>query len=118
MSILLKRVYEDPSPKDGYRVLVDRLWPRGLSKDKAKLDQWMKDIAPSDGLRKWFHNNPSEWAEFRSRYLSELKHHRVDLRSLVTRALHGRVTLIFSSSDERHNNAVVLKQYLMMLGQG
>ena len=118
MSILLKRVYEYPSPKDGYRVLVDRLWPRGLSKDKTKLDQWMKDIAPSDGLRKWFHNNPSEWAEFRRRYLSELKQYRDELRSLATRARRGHVTLVYASSDEKHNNAVVMKQYMTMLGHG
>jgi uncharacterized protein YeaO (DUF488 family) len=117
VAIALKRVYETPTTKDGYRLLVDRLWPRGVSKESARLDEWMKQVAPSDELRKWFHDDPSRWAEFRRRYLSELKVHRDELRQLA-RAKSERVTLVFSASDEAHNNAVVVKQYLRMLGAG
>lgn len=118
MAIALKRAYEKPSSNDGYRVLVDRIWPRGVSKDAAQLDEWIRDAAPSTQLRKWFHGNPSHWGEFRSRYLSELKQHRETLRPLARRAGRQRVTLVFAASDERHNNAVVLQQYLKMLGGG
>jgi uncharacterized protein YeaO (DUF488 family) len=116
MSIELKRAYDKPSPQDGYRVLVDRLWPRGISKQDAELDLWMKEISPSDELRKWFHHDRSQWGEFRRRYLSELKEHREALRPLAQRARGERVTLVYSAKDEKHNNAVVLKQYLKMLG--
>ena len=116
MTIDLKRVYEKPSPRDGYRVLVDRLWPRGVSKDAARLDAWMKHIAPSHELRKWFHHDRSRWAEFRRRYLSELRSHREELRRLARRSRKERVTLVFGARDEERNHAVVLKQYLKMLG--
>jgi uncharacterized protein YeaO (DUF488 family) len=116
LGISLKRVYEAPSRSDGYRVLVDRLWPRGVSRDDARLDEWLKDVAPSDGLRRRFHGQPDKWAEFRRLYLSELSEHREALRSLAARARKERVTLLFGSRDEEHNNAVVLKQYLAMLG--
>jgi uncharacterized protein YeaO (DUF488 family) len=116
MSIVLKRAYEKPASKDGYRVLVDRVWPRGVSKDEAKLDEWVKEAAPSDKLRKWFHDDPSRWGEFRKQFLSELKDHKDQLRSLAQRAKKGRATLVFGARDEKHNNAVVLKQYLKMLG--
>lgn len=116
MPIALKRVYDKPSPEDGYRVLVDRLWPRGVSREEAKVDAWLKEAAPSDALRKWFHNNRGEWQEFRRRYLAELKDHRETLRPLARRAKNERVTLVYSSSDEKRNNAVVLKQYLKLLG--
>ena len=115
MAVSLKRIYEKPDSKDGYRVLVDRLWPRGISKDDAELDEWMKEIAPSDELRKWFHSNPAEWDEFRKRYLSELKKHKEKLLSLARRAKKEKVTLLFSSRNEDRNNALVLKQYLEML---
>jgi uncharacterized protein YeaO (DUF488 family) len=118
MPIALKRVYDKPASKDGYRVLVDRLWPRGISKDEARLDEWMKEVAPSDQLRKWFHSDRSCWNEFRRRYLSELKSHREKLRRLARRADSQRVTLLFSATDEKHNNAVVLSQYLKMLKTG
>jgi uncharacterized protein YeaO (DUF488 family) len=98
--------------------LVDRLWPRGLSKSDARLDDWLKSIAPSDELRKWFHRDRSQWGEFRRRYLSELKEHREELRSLAQLAKNRRVTLLFSSKDEERNNAVVLKEYLSRLGAG
>ena len=116
MSVGIKRIYEQVSSRDGYRVLVDRIWPRGLSRDAAALDAWMKELAPTDELRKRFHADRSRWGEFRRRYLSELKGHRESARGLAQRARQGRVTLLYSASDERYNNAVVLKQYLKMLG--
>ena len=116
MPVKIKRAYESTSPDDGRRVLVDRLWPRGVAKDDAEIDDWMKSVAPSDELRKWFHEDRSRWAEFRRRYLSELKQQRERVRPLAERARQGRVTLIYSSGDEKRNNAVVLKQYLEMLG--
>lgn len=115
MSIALKRAFEAPSPDDGYRVLVDRLWPRGVAKADARIDEWRKEIAPSDALRKAFHGGELGWGEFRRRYLAELKVHRETLIGLAERAASGTVTLVFSSKDERHNNAVVLRQYLEML---
>lgn len=118
MPIALKRAYQQSTPEDGYRVLVDRLWPRGVSKEEAALDEWLKEVAPSDELRKWYHSDRSRWGEFRRRYLSELKKHRDELRPLAERARNERVTLVFSSRDEERNNAVVLKQYLKMLGAG
>ncbi|MDN3522585.1 DUF488 family protein [Halomonas ramblicola] len=105
-----------PSHEDGYRVLVDRLWPRGLAKAEARIDAWPKEAAPSDELRKAFHAGELGWGEFRRRYLAELKAHRETLRPLAERAAREPVTLVFASKDERHNNAVVLGQYLRMLG--
>ena len=116
MPIALKRAYEKPGSEDGYRVLVDRLWPRGIAKNDAEIDEWLKEIAPTDELRKSFHGGELSWDGFRRRYLSELKRHRDRLRPLAERAQSGRVTLVFSSSNETHNNAVVVKQYLKMLG--
>jgi len=116
MSIKIKRAYDSPSSDDGYRVLVDRLWPRGISKADAELDDWLKSIAPSDELRKWFHKDPSRWGEFRRKYLSELKEHREVIRPLAQRADRERVTLVYSANDKEHNNAVVLRQYMEMLG--
>ncbi|MCE8016011.1 DUF488 family protein [Halomonas sp. MCCC 1A17488] len=115
MNVTLKRAYEPPSSQDGYRVLVDRLWPRGISKADARIDAWPKEVAPSDELRQSFHDGRLGWGEFRRRYMTELKARRDTLRELAERAREGRVTLVFSSKDERHNNAVVLKQYLQML---
>ena len=116
MPVKLKRIYDAPASVDGYRVLVDRLWPRGISKADAELDDWLKEIAPSDELRKFFHSDRSRWDEFRRQYLSELKQHRENLRSLAERAKKEPVTLLYSVKDEKHNNAVVLSQYLKMLG--
>lgn len=116
MPIALKRVYEEPAAEDGYRVLVDRLWPRGVSKDRARLDEWVKEAAPSDQLRKWFHRDRSQWSEFGRRYLTELERHRDALEPLAQRARRDRVTLLFSANDLERNNAVVLRQYLETLG--
>ncbi|HZJ81364.1 MAG TPA: DUF488 family protein [Guyparkeria sp.] len=115
MAIKLKRSYDSVADDDGYRVLVDRLWPRGVSKQQAQVDEWIKDIAPSDELRQALHGEDMGWGEFRRRYLSELTEHREALRELAARADNERVTLVFSAKDEDHNNAVVLKQYLEML---
>lgn len=115
MSIHLKRAYEAPGAGDGYRVLVDRLWPRGLRREAAQLDDWLKEVSPSDELRHWFHAHPQQWDEFRRRYLSELKQYREQLRMLAQLARTSPLTLVYASRDEKHNNAVVLRQYLQLL---
>jgi|SRR5579864_1215775 len=115
MPVTVKRVYEPPSSADGTRVLVDRLWPRGLTKAKAAVDEWLKSIAPSDELRRWFHAQPDHWHSFRSRYLKELSspERQGDLGRLYALAHQKeRLTLLFSSKNAQHNNAVVLKQLL------
>ena len=111
--IKLKRAYESPAPDDGTRILIDRLWPRGVKKADAAIDEWMKDIAPSTGLRKWFGHDPARWQEFRRRYQSEIRQHPDEFDRLRTLAQHGRITLVFSAHDEAHNDAVVLKDLLL-----
>jgi uncharacterized protein YeaO (DUF488 family) len=108
----LKRVYESPHRDDGARILVDRLWPRGLTKEKAKVDLWLKEIAPSTELRKWFGHDPKKWRSFRGRYQTELKHHAGQLEVLRNKAKAGTVTLIYGARDQEHNEALVLKQFL------
>lgn len=108
----IKRVYEKPEPGDGTRILVDRLWPRGLSKAKAKLDLWLKEIAPSTERRKWFEHDPKKWRSFRSRYQTELKQRGDQLQLIKSRAREGVVTLVYGAHDQEHNEAVVLKQLL------
>ena len=110
--IKIKRIYDPPAALDGKRVLVDRLWPRGLSKDDVKIDEWLKEIAPSDDLRKWFGHDPVRWEEFRKRYKEELKAHGDSLGKLRTEGKRGTVTLLFAAKDAEHNNAVVLKEIL------
>ncbi len=113
MTVVLKRVYEEPSPQDGARVLVDRLWPRGLKKAEVALDAWLKDLAPSNELRQWFHANRQQWSKFRKQYLQELASEPANeaLQQLYElRKQKRRLTLLYSSKDEEHNNAVVLKQ--------
>jgi uncharacterized protein YeaO (DUF488 family) len=114
MKIAVKRVYEEPSKRDGTRVLVDRLWPRGVSKQAAALDKWLRDLAPSDELRHWFHACPSEWRKFRERYLKELADEAAarDLAELYGLANKSKVTLLFASRNEEHNNAIVLKELI------
>ncbi|WP_145369380.1 DUF488 domain-containing protein [Maioricimonas rarisocia] len=108
----LVRVY-DAGPKDGrYRVLVDRLWPRGISKDDLDADAWLKEVAPSDDLRKWFGHDADKWDEFRRRYRAELPEHEDDCRQLVDRARRQTVELVYAARDDHHNNAVVLAEYL------
>ncbi len=111
-TIKLKRAYEPPEKADGLRVLVDRLWPRGVSKTSARVDLWLKEIAPSDALRKWFGHDPVKWSEFRKRYTRELASHPQAVAQLKQFAAKGVVTLVYGAKDERHNNAVALKEYL------
>lgn len=112
MRIHLKRVYDPPAKEDGYRVLVDRLWPRGLRKDEARIDLWLKDIAPSAELRRWFGHDPDRWQEFKRRYFRELKQQGDALSALQQRARAGRLTLLYAAKDTAHNNAAALKEYL------
>ena len=113
MAVRLKRVYDPPEAEDGFRILVERLWPRGLTKERAKIDLWVKEAGASTELRKWFGHEPSRWEEFRRRYFGEL-----DGRPLVVRQLsdvlakHEAVTFLFSAHDQEHNNAVALREYL------
>jgi uncharacterized protein YeaO (DUF488 family) len=111
-TIKLKRAYEPPEKSDGLRVLVDRLWPRGVSKTAARIDLWLKETAPSDALRKWFGHDPSKWNEFRSRYVRELANSSEAVGQLKQFVSKGTVTLVYGAKDERHNNAVALKEYL------
>lgn len=108
--VKLKRIYDPPSADDGRRILVDRLWPRGVSKDDARTDEWLKEIAPSAELRKWFGHDPDRWEEFRKRYRDELKGHEELLERLRSEAKKGTVTLLFAAKDAEQNNAVVLKE--------
>ncbi|HVA65492.1 MAG TPA: DUF488 family protein [Elusimicrobiota bacterium] len=111
--IRIKRVYEAPAPKDGFRVLVDRLWPRGVSKDKAKLDEWMKDIAPSDALRQWYSHDPAKWPEFKTRYKAELAGRGDILARLKSlEAGHKTLTLLFAAKDAARSNAAALAEIL------
>lgn len=112
MAFVIKRVYEPASPDDGYRVLVDRLWPRGVSKERARLDEWLRDVAPSASLRRWFGHDPARWDEFRRRYAAELASHADLLDALRRRARRGRVTLLFGARDTEHNDAVALRDIL------
>jgi uncharacterized protein YeaO (DUF488 family) len=111
--IRLKRAYEPAGKADGTRVLVDRLWPRGVTKAAAAIDRWEKTLAPSDALRKWFGHDPGRWDEFRTRYAEELRGGREALRQLRALAREGPITLVFSARDERHNDAVVLRDILL-----
>jgi uncharacterized protein YeaO (DUF488 family) len=109
----IKRAYEPASPKDGRRFLVDRLWPRGVKKETLALTAWLKDVAPSDNLRRWFGHDPERWIEFRRRYRAELKSQPKVVQPLRDALSHGVVTLVYSAHDEAHNQAVVLRQYLL-----
>lgn len=113
MEVQLKRAYEAPSPDDGFRVLVDRLWPRGVSKARAHLDLWLKDIAPSTELREWFGHDPAKWDEFRARYARELDQNHAAVGQLMEHAQRGPLTLVYSAKDREHNDAVVLREYLL-----
>lgn len=110
--IRIKRVYDPPSPDDGQRFLVERLWPRGMKKDALKLDGWLKEIAPSTELRQWFGHDVERWGDFQKRYHAELDSHSEALRPLLEAARQGNVTLLYSARDSEHNSAVVLKTYL------
>jgi uncharacterized protein YeaO (DUF488 family) len=112
MDVRLKRAYDPPVPEDGYRVLIDRLWPRGVSRERARLDDWDKQLAPSAELRQWFGHEPTRFAEFRRRYIEELRSERPRLTALRRRARHGTLTLVYSAHDSEHNDAVVLAEVL------
>lgn len=112
-NIKLKRAYDSAAPDDGTRVLVDRLWPRGVRKADAAIDLWAKDIAPSAALRKWFGHDPARWQEFRRRYSEEVHRHGDRIGELRTLAQKGRITLVFAAHDEAHNDAVVLREILL-----
>jgi uncharacterized protein YeaO (DUF488 family) len=119
MVVRLRRIYDPPSPEDGYRVLLDRLWPRGISKSSAHLDAWARDLAASTALRRWFAHDPARWAEFRRRYRAELlaPDRREALDALAERARSGTVTLLYAAQDREHNNAVVLAEVLEKLSR-
>lgn len=113
MNIKIKRIYEDKDPDDGIRILVDRLWPRGISKEEARLDDWWKELAPSEDLRKWFDHDPDKWPEFKKRYKKELD----EIEAMISEKmeeldLRESIVLLYGAKDEEHNQAVVLKEYL------
>lgn len=110
--IRVKRVYEPPDAVDGRRFLVERLWPRGMKKENLSMEAWLKDVAPSDSLRKWFGHDPAKWEEFRQRYISELESSPAALETLLEAARQEDITLLYSSRDQEHNNTLVLKNLL------
>lgn len=110
--IQIKRAYDAPSPSDGKRYLVERLWPRGIKKEDLPLEAWLKDVAPSTALRKWFQHDPAKWAEFQRRYVEELEANADTWRPILAGARRGRVTLIYGARDTEHNAALVLKSFL------
>ena len=113
MQIWLKRAYDQPGPQDGCRVLVDRIWPRGVAKEEAVIDLWLREVAPSSELRQWFGHEKEKWEEFRLRYFAELDDRDEPVERLLELVEEGRVTLVFGAADEEHNNAVALKEYLI-----
>ena len=112
MKIFLKRIYDPPSPSDGIRIMVERLWPRGMAKAQAQVDHWWKDLAPSPELRQWFGHDPQRWPEFKSHYYGELDAKKSKIRILVNSVGMGPVTFLFASRETTYNNAVALKEYL------
>jgi uncharacterized protein YeaO (DUF488 family) len=112
MKIHIKRIYEPPTASDGTRMLVDRLWPRGVARDKAHVDAWIKDVAPSDALRRWYAHDPEKWPEFRARYIAELKHNPAVIELQDRAAKSKTMTLLFAAKDNLRNNATVLREFL------
>lgn len=112
MTLQIKRIYEPPSKEDGVRILVDRLWPRGISKDEARVDTWLKDVAPSADLRRWFGHDPDKWSEFRQRYKAELEHNPAAVHQLKRQIGQAPATLLYGARDTEHNNAVVLRDFV------
>lgn len=111
-NVSIKRVYVPPEKSDGFRVLIDRLWPRGLSKEKAKVDLWLKEIAPSTALRKWFNHEPEKWKQFEKKYRDEIKKNPEALQVLKSKMKEGKLTLVYGAKEERFNDAVVLQNLL------
>jgi uncharacterized protein YeaO (DUF488 family) len=112
VQIWTKRIYQEPGRQDGMRILVDRIWPRGVSKDEALIDHWLKDVAPSTELRKWFSHDPQKWEKFKKKYFHELRGKGEAVEELLRMAHKNRVTLVYGAKDQEHNNAVALKEYL------
>lgn len=112
MAIRLKRVYEKPEKDEGKRLLVERLWPRGLTKEKAAIDEWFRDVAPSQELRRWYAHDPAKWEGFRRRYVEELRRNVAEVERLRARSNEGPVTFVYAAKDEKRNSAVVLRDYL------
>ncbi len=112
VNVSVKRAYASPGLHDGYRVLVDRLWPRGVKKSDARIDEWWKECAPSTALRKWFSHDPAKWGQFKQRYTAELEANRGEVARSVDRAGHGPITLVYGAKDEQHNHAIVLKEFI------
>jgi uncharacterized protein YeaO (DUF488 family) len=110
LDVRTKRVYDPAEPADGYRILIDRLWPRGVSRERARLDEWARDLSPSDGLRKWFNHDPKRFPEFRERYREELRGHIDRIHELRDRASRGPVTIVYGARDTEHNDAVVIAE--------
>jgi uncharacterized protein YeaO (DUF488 family) len=110
--IKIKRTYDKPETEDGFRILVDRIWPRGLKKTDVQMDLWQKDIAPSSPLRKWFKHDESKWNEFKNRYYQELKNKKDSIGLLLDKTQKGTITLLYSSKEDKYNNAIALKEYL------
>lgn len=113
--IHVKRIYDPAAPADGYRILVDRLWPRGMAKDAAHIDRWMKEIAPSTALREWLHQDPGRWNDFRKQYIAELKGSAAVEELLAIIRQQATVTLLYAARDETHNHALVLREYVSKL---
>jgi uncharacterized protein YeaO (DUF488 family) len=110
IDVHVKRIYEEPEPGDGYRVLIDHVWPRGVSRERARLDEWARELAPSDDLRRWFAHDPAKFEEFQARYRTELTHRRAAVLELARRASGGPLTILYAARDREHNNAVVLAE--------
>ena len=115
MSLQIKRIYDTPSKRDGFRILVDRIWPRGISKAKGQVDQWLKDISPSTELRKWFGHDSKRWKEFKQRYFNELDQKGDVMNKILQKSAKTRVTLLYGAKDTVHNNAQALKDYIETL---
>jgi len=114
MSLKVKRIYAKPEKTDGFRILVDRLWPRGLSKEKAQVDEWLKDVTPSEELRKWFSHDPKKWEAFKHSYFEELKSKKAVVELIVAKSKAGPVTLLYAAKEEKRNNAFALREYCEM----
>jgi uncharacterized protein YeaO (DUF488 family) len=112
VGIRLKRVYEKPAPEDGLRILVERLWPRGLTKERAAIDLWMKELSPSPELRKWYGHDAAKWAEFQKRYRAELRQNQDAVEELRQKCGSGQVTFVYAASDEEHSSALILKEFV------
>ncbi|MCL7998958.1 DUF488 domain-containing protein [Brucella sp. 21LCYQ03] len=115
VNIKIKRVYETPESEDGFRVLVDRVWPRGMNKEKAAIDLWAKDVAPTTKLRKWFGHDPEKWGDFKVKYVDELRENAETVRELLQSSNGKIITLLYGAKDEQHNQAIVLRDFIVLI---